>query len=158
MAKTKAKSKDEATPLATPGSLWHWPALVLSGLVAACALLFSTSTPSAPSSAATPCAAPLLAACACPGREIPDTSNLYALLGVPSGTTSRDALRKAYRGLLGVWHPDANAGCADAAVVFTELNRAYTALITPQMREVYDREGEAGLRRNFPSFAPGRKR
>ena len=94
-----------------------------------------------------PAAKTLHALVACPGRQMPDTASLYALLGVPRAVDDNAALRTAYRRLSRDWHPDKNGGCSAAPAVFAEVARAYKVLSTPELRDVYDRLGDAGLQR-----------
>ena len=77
---------------------------------------------------------------------MPDTASLYALLSVPRAFDDA-ALRSAYRRLSLHWHPDKNGGCSAAPAVFAEVARAYKVLSTPELRDVYDRFGDAGLQR-----------
>jgi DnaJ-class molecular chaperone len=73
--------------------------------------------------------------------------DFYAILGVPRDADA-NALKKAYRALAMRWHPDKNPGnVEEAQAKFQEISEAYETLNDPQKREVYDRFGEAGLRR-----------
>lgn len=73
-------------------------------------------------------------------------SDYYALLDVP-----RDAdeatLKKAYRKLAMRFHPDRNGGDREAEARFKQVTEAYEVLRDPEKRAVYDRYGEAGLKR-----------
>jgi molecular chaperone DnaJ len=66
--------------------------------------------------------------------------NYYSVLGV-----SRDAddgeLKKAYRRLARMYHPDRNAGDKAAEERFKEVNEAYGILSDPDKRAQYDRFG-----------------
>jgi molecular chaperone DnaJ len=73
-------------------------------------------------------------------------SDYYAILEVP-----RDAddgtIKKAYRKLAMQYHPDRNGGDKAAEARFKEITEAYDVLRDPDKRAVYDRYGEAGLKR-----------
>ena len=62
----------------------------------------------------------------------------YALLGVePDATTAQ--IKKAYRKLARLHHPDTNPGDPQAAARFREITEAYDTLTDPDRREAYDR-------------------
>jgi DnaJ domain len=62
----------------------------------------------------------------------------YALLGVePDATTAQ--IKKAYRTLARLHHPDTNPGDPKAAARFREITDAYDTLSDPKRREAYDR-------------------
>jgi len=69
----------------------------------------------------------------------------YDVLGV-----SRDAdageIKKNYRRLALKYHPDRNPGNAEAEENFKEAAEAYSVLVDPEKRSVYDRYGHEGLR------------
>ncbi|HWE96522.1 MAG TPA: DnaJ domain-containing protein [Tepidisphaeraceae bacterium] len=69
----------------------------------------------------------------------------YALLGVHDGVDEEE-LRKAWRELAGVWHPD-RAGI-DATAKFQQISMAYTVLSDPLARAAYDRRRRASGRAN----------
>jgi molecular chaperone DnaJ len=64
--------------------------------------------------------------------------DLYATLGV-SRTASADEIRKAYRKLARVHHPDANPDDPKAEERFKEISHAYDVLSDPDKRREYDR-------------------
>ena len=70
--------------------------------------------------------------------------DFYEVLGV-----SRDAddkvLKSAFRNLAKKFHPDRNAGDAQAEHKFKEINEAYDILKTPQTRAAYDQYGHAAV-------------
>lgn len=72
----------------------------------------------------------------------------YAMLGVPASATD-DEIRRAYRQLALRWHPDRNAGSADAAERFKEISEAYAVLINPARRRDYDRARQVGASPGF---------
>jgi hypothetical protein len=62
----------------------------------------------------------------------------YALLGVePDATTAQ--IKKAYRKLARLHHPDTNPGDPQAAARFRDITQAYDILSDPELREAYDR-------------------
>ncbi len=72
-------------------------------------------------------------------------SDYYVLLGVER-TCDEGELKKAYRKMAMLYHPDRNKE-PDAEARFKEITEAYEVLRDPEKRAVYDRYGEAGLRR-----------
>jgi molecular chaperone DnaJ len=73
-------------------------------------------------------------------------ADYYALLGL-SRDASDDDLKKAYRKLAMQYHPDRNSGSRESEEKFKEITEAYDVLRDPQKRALYDRYGEAGLKR-----------
>ncbi|KAJ2141301.1 hypothetical protein IW142_004936 [Coemansia sp. RSA 564] len=70
----------------------------------------------------------------------------YELLGVERSANDAD-LKKAYRRLALVWHPDKNHGNVEEATqVFAEIKEAYETLSDPQERSWYDDHREQILR------------
>ena len=68
---------------------------------------------------------------------------LYRLLGVTEDAMPDD-LKKAYRKLALVFHPDKNPGKL-AQEKFAKIKDAYDILMDPQKRETYDHLGLEGL-------------
>ncbi|MCK7499136.1 MAG: DnaJ domain-containing protein [Comamonadaceae bacterium] len=64
--------------------------------------------------------------------------DLYCLLGVDSAA-SADEIRRAYRKLAMIWHPDRNIS-ADAEETFKRIRLAYEVLREPKRRTEYDRK------------------
>lgn len=62
----------------------------------------------------------------------------YRVLGVHLEATE-DEIRRAYRRLALQWHPDRNAGSAEATERFKEISEAYGVLMDPTRRGEYDR-------------------
>jgi len=61
----------------------------------------------------------------------------YKILGVEK-TATENQIKKAYRKLAIVHHPDKNPGDANAEARFKDISEAYETLIDPQKRERYD--------------------
>eukprot|EP00040_Diaphanoeca_grandis_P018988 m.99966 g.99966 ORF g.99966 m.99966 type:complete len:168 (-) comp27208_c0_seq1:511-1014(-) len=74
----------------------------------------------------------------------------YSVLKVKKNANAAD-VKKAYRKLAKIWHPDKTTkkGMAlDAAnSAFEVIGRAQDVLTNPEKREIFDRLGENGLRR-----------
>lgn len=64
----------------------------------------------------------------------------YDVLGVAK-TANADEMKKAYRKLAMQYHPDRNAGNAEAEHKFKEINEAYDVLKDPDKKAAYDRYG-----------------
>jgi len=62
-------------------------------------------------------------------------------MGIPKESTSED-IKKAYRRLALLKHPDKNPGDEKAAENFQQLAKAYQILGDPKKRERYDRFGD----------------
>lgn len=78
--------------------------------------------------------------------EAPGTE-LYALLHVPR-TASDDDVKRAYRQLATVYHPDKYTSPQMQAVAsenFQRIKKAFDVLSDPRQRQVYDLYGEEGL-------------
>ena len=69
----------------------------------------------------------------------------YELLEI-SRTADKDTIKKAYRKLALKFHPDRNAGNAEAEAKFKLINEAYEVLSDDEKRSVYDRYGREGLK------------
>jgi len=67
--------------------------------------------------------------------------DLYSLLGVQK-TSNNTEIRKAYRRLVFLCHPDKNKTDPDASSKFTNITRAYKILSNPESRKIYDETGE----------------
>jgi hypothetical protein len=69
-------------------------------------------------------------------------TRLYDVLEIPP-TASQEDIKKAYRRLAMVYHPD-KAG-PEGAPKFREINAAYSTLSDTNLRAVYDKYGDRGL-------------
>jgi molecular chaperone DnaJ len=78
----------------------------------------------------------------------------YDILGVPVQASSDD-IKKAYRQAALKHHPDRNPGNREAEDRFKLAAEAYSVLIDPDKRSLYDRFGPEGLRgQGAPGFDP----
>jgi len=68
----------------------------------------------------------------------------YEILEV-SQTSDKETIKKAYRSMAKKYHPDKNAGDADAEHKFKLCNEAYQCLSDDKQRSIYDRYGKEGL-------------
>jgi len=77
----------------------------------------------------------------------------YELLGVPRNASDEE-IKKAFRTLAKMYHPDRNKE-PGAEEKFKEINEAYQVLSDPQKRSSYDRYGRAGIEGGFPESGFG---
>jgi molecular chaperone DnaJ len=75
----------------------------------------------------------------------------YEILGV-SPEASADEIKKAYRKLAHLHHPDKNSGDTSAEERFKEIGEAYAVLGDVEKRQNYDRFGTAGPGRGGAGF------
>lgn len=68
----------------------------------------------------------------------------YEVLGVQRNA-SPEEIKRAYRKLALKYHPDRNPGDAESEESFKEAAEAYSILIDPQKRSLYDQYGHQGL-------------
>jgi len=68
----------------------------------------------------------------------------YKILGVPK-TAKDNEIKKAYRKLALIWHPDKNKS-PGAEEKFKEISEAYDVLSDKNKREIFDKYGEEGLK------------
>ncbi len=76
----------------------------------------------------------------------------YAVLGVEKSATL-EQIKKAYRSLAKMWHPDRNPGDADAETKFKAIQEAHDVLSDSLKRATYDRRSEPSM--NFRRRKPG---
>jgi len=69
----------------------------------------------------------------------------YQILGVGRGASAEE-IKKAYRKLALLHHPDRNRDNPEAEEKFKEASEAYSVLGNSEKRQVYDQYGAAGLR------------
>ncbi|KZP01816.1 DnaJ-domain-containing protein [Calocera viscosa TUFC12733] len=75
---------------------------------------------------------------------MPVETTYYEVLGVEVTIDNAADLKKAYRKQAMKWHPDKNPS-PEASDKFQQMSRAYEVLSDPQLRAIYDKEGEKGL-------------
>jgi molecular chaperone DnaJ len=68
----------------------------------------------------------------------------YEVLGLSRQATAEE-IKKAYRQAALKYHPDRNPGNKEAEEKFKEAAEAYSILIDPEKRAIYDRYGHQGL-------------
>jgi len=81
-------------------------------------------------------------------------TDYYELLGVPK-TASEEEIKKSYRKLAMLYHPDKNPGDKSAEDKFKDVTEAYEVLTDAQRRAQYDQFGHAGLYRGNSSHSFG---
>ncbi|XP_010550647.1 PREDICTED: dnaJ homolog subfamily B member 13-like isoform X2 [Tarenaya hassleriana] len=71
----------------------------------------------------------------------------YNILKVNHNATDED-LKKAYKRLAMIWHPDKNPSARrpEAEAKFKQISEAYDVLSDPKKRQIYDLYGEEGLK------------
>ncbi|KAL2482454.1 DNAJ heat shock family protein [Forsythia ovata] len=69
----------------------------------------------------------------------------YNILKVNRNASEED-LKRAYRRLAMIWHPDKNVNKIEAEAKFKQISEAYDVLSDPQKRQIYDLYGEEGLK------------
>ena len=65
----------------------------------------------------------------------------YKILGVPKNASEKD-IKKAYRKLARLYHPDLNPNDKEAERKFKEVNEAHEVLSHPENRKKYDEYGK----------------
>ncbi len=77
----------------------------------------------------------------------------YEVLGI-SRDSGTDEIKRAYRKRALKYHPDKNPGDKKAEEAFKEAAEAYSILIDPEKKSIYDRFGQEGLRgEGFSGFS-----
>ena len=79
------------------------------------------------------------------GNDIDKDKDYYKILGVDE-KSNEDEIKKAYRRMSMLHHPDKNGNTDESKQMFQELNNAYATLSEPNKRRVYDmmRKGGGG--------------
>lgn len=78
----------------------------------------------------------------------------YEVLGV-GRNADETQIKKAYRRLAKKYHPDTNAGNADAEQKFKEVTEAYNVLSDKEKRKLYDQFGHAAFEQSGAGSAQG---
>lgn len=79
--------------------------------------------------------------------------DFYEILSISRNATPEE-IKKSYRQMALKYHPDRNPGDKNAEEKFKEAAEAYSVLIDPKNRSVYDRFGHDGLRtEGFSGFS-----
>ena len=78
--------------------------------------------------------------------------DFYSVLGVPRNAPSED-IKKAYKRQALLFHPDKNKS-PGAEEQFKKISEAYSVLIDPDKRQIFNAYGEEGLK-NEGSFGFG---
>ena len=76
------------------------------------------------------------------------TANLYSLLNLQT-TANIDEIKAAHKRLSLLYHPDKHQNNAAASKQFQQIQRAYTILVDPNQRLIYDLYGEKGLEHSW---------
>lgn len=77
--------------------------------------------------------------------------DFYKVLGVSQSATPEE-IKKAYRKLAQMHHPDANQGDAGAEERFKEISEAYATLSDPEQRKEYDQVRKLAASGGFTGF------
>ena len=73
----------------------------------------------------------------------------YEVLGVGRNADT-ETIKKAYRKLAKKYHPDSNAGNAEAEQKFKDITEAYTVLSDAEKKKLYDQFGHAAFDGSMP--------
>jgi molecular chaperone DnaJ len=77
----------------------------------------------------------------------------YEILGI-SRSASSEEIKSAYRRMALIYHPDKNPGNKEAEEKFKSAAEAYSVLIDPEKKPIYDQFGHNGLRgQGFSAFS-----
>lgn len=79
--------------------------------------------------------------------------NLYEILEVPK-TATQDEIKKSYRRLSMMYHPDKNKSNPDSTAKFQKISEAYETLGDPEKRNAYDMESTNPFAKMFSERQP----
>ncbi len=92
------------------------------------------------------------------GNDLDKDKDYYKILGVDE-KSSEDEIKKAYRRMSMLHHPDKNGNTDESKQMFQELNNAYANLSDPHKRRTYDMMrkggGGGGIHPNMFHFGGG---
>jgi len=88
------------------------------------------------------------------GNNSDTDKDYYKILGVDE-KSSEDEIKKAYRKLSMLHHPDKNGNTEESKLMFQDLNNAYSTLSDPQKRRMYDMTRKGGIPQNVFHFGGG---
>ena len=77
-----------------------------------------------------------------------ERKDYYKILGIDKNADENE-IKKAYRKLAKKYHPDTNAGNAQAAEKFKQITEAYSVLSDPEKKKMYDQFGTADGQGSF---------
>jgi DnaJ-class molecular chaperone len=83
------------------------------------------------------------------GNNSDTDKDYYKILGVDE-KSSEDEIKKAYRKLSMLHHPDKNGNTEESKLMFQDLNNAYSTLSDPQKRRTYDMMRKGGVGGGIP--------
>jgi len=89
-------------------------------------------------------------------NDIDKDKDYYKILGVDEKSTE-DEIKKAYRKMSMLHHPDKNGNTEESKQMFQEINNAYATLSDQSKRRTYDmmRKGGGGMPQNVFHFGGG---
>ena len=85
-------------------------------------------------------------------EQVENKRDYYEVLGVSKEADS-SAIKKAYRKLAKKYHPDTNAGNAEAEKRFKEISEAYAVLGDEEKKKLYDEFGHIAFEPGFNADA-----
>lgn len=91
------------------------------------------------------------------GMNMSTKRDYYDVLGI-NRSADEKTIKKAYRKLAKKYHPDTNAGNAEAEERFKEVTEAYNILSDPEKKKLYDQWGHAAFENGAaggPNGGPG---
>jgi len=145
-AASRRKRRPHAADNGTSGTGTSGTRRVFSVVSAVASLVFLSSLPVPSSSSTLLLAALLLLPPTAVVFVAAKNADYYKLLGISRDATHKE-IKKAYRAKSLEFHPDKNKD-EDASEKFAEINRAYEVLSDEDLKNVYDRHGEEGLKQH----------